>query len=476
MGWRGGTGFRIKLGLAGILVVLADQLFYGYAVGSTLGFFALTLLIAVLAVHPATRQDARARWSLLVAAGFVVVQIEAPTALGGGLFCTALAVGVLSPRVGAGGDILRWCRRLLFLVVAGLPAPARDLWRVERTIAKRRGGSGMRLSMLIPPLLGGAIFVALFASANPVVDWAVRAVWRTPLDVSRLLFWFAVLIGVWMFLRPRVAKVHRRAASVSLAPRSRVSAASVCLCLIVFNAIFAVENGLDIAFLWSGARLPAGVSFANYAHRGAYTLMATAVLAALFVLIALRPGSATAKAPWPRRLVTLWVGQNLMLVASSMLRTFDYVAVYSLTSLRIAALIWMALVGVGLVLICWRMLRGKSVNWLISANALAAGLVLAVCSGLDLDAVAAEWNVTHAREVGGGAVPLDVCYLSSLGDAALVPLSELELRPLSPVLRDKVVRARDQAYRSLAVRQRQWRGWTWRGQRRLERSNALKAD
>ncbi len=65
-----------------------------------------------------------------------------------------------------------------------------------------------------------------------------------------------------------------------------------------------------------------------------------------------------------RRLVTLWIAQNVLLVASSILRTIDYIAVYSLTPWRIAALAWMALVAVGLVLILWRMWRGLSARWL----------------------------------------------------------------------------------------------------------------
>jgi hypothetical protein len=197
----------------------------------------------------------------------------------------------------------------------------------------------------------------------------------------------------------------------------------VTLSLVVFNLLFGLQNGLDAAFLWSSADLPEGVTLAEYAHRGAYPLIGTAVLAGLFVLVALSPGSETARRPWIRRLVVLWVLQNLFLVASTMLRTIDYIAVYSLTELRTAALAWMALVGVGLALICWRMLRGKSAAWLLNANTAAAGVVLAAASIVDLGAVAAGWNVAHAREVGGRGAALDLCYLNGLGGSALVPLT-----------------------------------------------------
>jgi hypothetical protein len=40
-----------------------------------------------------------------------------------------------------------------------------------------------------------------------------------------------------------------------------------------------------------------------------------------------------------------------------------------------------------------------------------------------------RWNVRHAREVGGRAAPIDLCYLDQLGpSAALLPLIEMEQR------------------------------------------------
>ena len=49
-----------------------------------------------------------------------------------------------------------------------------------------------------------------------------------------------------------------------------------------------------------------------------------------------KPGSSGARSPLVRRLILLWVAQNLLLVASSILRTLDYIDAFSLTRLRIA--------------------------------------------------------------------------------------------------------------------------------------------
>jgi hypothetical protein len=252
-----------------------------------------------------------------------------------------------------------------------------------------------------------------------------------------------------------------------------VSPASVLLSLAAFNLIFALQNGLDLAFLWSGAGLPQGMTLAEYAHRGAYPLIATALLAGLFVLVTLRPGSATAASRPIRFLVTLWIAQNLLLVASTMLRTLDYIEAYSLTELRIAALVWMGLVAIGLMLICYRLLRGRSGAWLINANLAAALLALTAGAALDFGGIAAGWNVRHAREVGGRGAALDLCYLRALGPSALLPLIELESRPLPAELGERVAWLRSRATTDLAERQADWHGWTWRGARRLADATAL---
>jgi hypothetical protein len=246
----------------------------------------------------------------------------------------------------------------------------------------------------------------------------------------------------------------------------------VTLSLIAFNAVFALQNGLDIAFLWSGAGLPEGMTLAEYAHRGAYPLIVTALLAALFVLLTLRPGSEMAASPLIRKLVYAWIAQNVLLVASTILRTFDYIDAYSLTRLRIAALIWMGLVAVGLLLICYRIWRSKSAAWLINANAAAALAALTFCSVVDLGRMAAAWNVRHAREVGGRGANLDICYLSGLGQSALLPLIELEGRTRNPILKERVGWARIAATEDLEERQRHWRGWTLLGALRLGKAQA----
>ena len=127
---------------------------------------------------------------------------------------------------------------------------------------------------------------------------------------------------------------------------------TVTIGLVVFNAIFAVQNLLDIGYLWGGARLPEGMTYASYAHRGAYPLVVTALLAAALMLIVFRPSADQKQGRRNRVLVYIWIAQNILLTVSAAWRLKLYVSVYSLTRLRFAAAVWMLLVAMGLVWIC----------------------------------------------------------------------------------------------------------------------------
>jgi hypothetical protein len=468
-------GFTFTAKLLGLLaaVSFADQLFYGAAAaGSTTGLFAITLILLVPALRPELRSHPGALVAIGVAAWFAGVMLHAPGMLAAILCWLALSLAVLLPRAAQFGNGAAWLLRLIVHTAAAPFRPLVDYNRARR--ARRRSPSALDVTWvattLFLPAIGTGLFLLLFTAANPVfgeltsrIDPFAALGHFSPI---RLLLWLFITALVWRLLSPRLSRLGA-AMDGSNIGLPGTSIASVTISLFAFNALFLVQNGLDIAFLWSGAALPDGMSYAEYAHRGAYPLIGTALLAGAFVLLTTRSGSPMAHSPLIRLLVTLWIAQNLFLVASTMLRTLAYVDAYSLTELRVQALVWMGLVASGLVLICLRLWLARSSIWLINANLLAVLLVLGASAWIDYDRLAAGWNVRHAREVGGRGTSLDLCHLGRMGDSALLPLIELEARPIPPALRDRVRWVRSNAYRDLAGRQSSWQSWTWRGARRL---------
>lgn len=474
------ASFWLKVGVAVLLAGLADALFFIHPAGATLGAFAIAWAVGVVFVRPGLVRDPRAVFALAAAVGLALVLVDRPGPLAWSLFGLMLSVAVLSARVQAGDPVWRWAQRLIVHGVVSMAGPVIDAVRMSRLRRRRRtvASPWPLVRMLILPLVGGAVFLALFSSANPLISDVLARI-RLP-SVSfapgRVIIWGFVLLMVGATLRPRWRRRLIALPSFARARMPGVTGASIIVSLVVFNALFALQNGLDLAFLWSGAPLPDDMTLADYAHRGAYPLIATTLLAGLFVLVALRPGSETARKPLVRALVVLWVGQNMLLVASSLLRTADYIEAYALTRFRIAAMIWMVLVAAGLLLILWRMLRGKDGHWLIDANVRLTLIVLAAVSTVDLGAVAASWNVRHAREIDGTGAVLDLGYLRFLGTPALVSLVELEQTARDPELRDRAAAVRAELHLEVRRKQSDWHGWTWRDARRLDRIEALTQD
>jgi len=424
---------RFGYKLAGTIAAVALYEVIAAAPGMPIGLWLLALVPLTWATRRAVRRDRRAWPWLVLAMGMAGVMIWHPTAPGWALFWTCAGIAALMPGVARFGHAGHWALRLIVNVALTMAAPWRDTRRWWR-IGQRQGRGGARavVARLALPMIGTAVFLVLFSAANPVIEQLFARAWAALQQVdwaTCAVRWLMLGLAGWSLLRPRLLRrgVPLTAAATPTALPG-VSVGSVRLSLVVFNLLFAMQNAMDMAWLWGLLPLPPGMTLAGYAHRGAYPLVVTAILAGAFVLVALRPGSASAADRPIRALVMGWTLQNLMLVANAVLRTLNYISAYTLTTWRIAALLWMALVAVGLVLVCWRMIAGKSATWLINTNGLAALVVLTGASAVDIGAVAADWNVAHAREAGGSGAPLDVCYLQQLGPSALTALATLEQR------------------------------------------------
>ncbi|MEH3103790.1 MAG: DUF4173 domain-containing protein [Sphingomonas phyllosphaerae] len=461
--------FLIKSVVAVALVLAFDRLFPSDMAGSAIGAFAGAWLIGVIATRSDVRRDLRALVAVLAAALFVTALIDDPGPLAWTMFWCALSIAALMPRTARFDDAWRWAARLAIHAASSAARPLRDLRQGLRRPRGKRRGVRATLAILAFPLVGGALFLGLFAAANPLIADALAAI-RLP-SLWQVAIWTIVGCGSWPGLRPHPAATRLAARLPDPEPvLPGTSLPSVLIALALFNTLFAVQNALDVAFLWSGGPLPTGVSQTEYVHRGAYPLIVTALIAGVMALAMLRPGSASERHPWARRMVVLWVAQNLILVASSVWRTIDYIQTSMLTEWRIAALAWMALVALGLATICRRIIEGRSARWLVNGNAAAALVVLTPCTFLDLGAIAAAWNVRHQTPAA-----VDLCYLNEVGDGALLPILELERQPTDAATRDRIRYVRHELYVNLEERQGNWRSWTPRGARRLARARAALA-
>ena len=470
---KGRYSFWIRAPLTLALVVIADRaLWAGQPLGGNLALLLFAAVAALAIASPAARRHG---WPfLLLAAALAGLQLETPSRLGLLFWSLAISIAALVPRAGFGEGVWSWVQRLIVLATGIVRAPIEALIQLGLKRLKGRPGPslGKAIRLLALPLIGGAVFLTLFSAANPLLREALTALRGPDLQFFQIVLWVFTALAGFALLRPiHLRRPIRMPAACTDARLPGVNAASVTLSLILFNALFALQNGLDVAFLWTGARLPDDHSLAEYAHSGAYPLIVTALLAALFVLVAMAPGSETSRRPLVRWLLAAWVAQNVLLVVFSIQRTLLYIDSFDLTRLRLAALAWMGLVAVGLILIAWRLLREKSAAWLINMNAVVAAVVLLVFAVGDSGEIAADWNLRHARDLDGSGAALDVGYIDRLEGSALVPLARLEQQALPAGYRQTITRLRWQTMAS--ARARLGRDWSWREQRRLGEAEAI---
>ena len=312
---RSSSGWPRQLVLVLAMVGLADWLFYGHAIGISALIFLMALDLGVVIANPLRtgRSDMLTGFGVLVMA---LVPLAVETSILSVLFG---ALGAAYFALAAARSSNDWTDRLrdcFALLLDGTWQAVADLVRAGQ--AWINGTDGMRrlgsLAVWVIPVALGAIFLLLFTVANPVIEeWFASFDFRNQagrISFARVGFWFAALSLVWPFIFMRArsvlrdhaagemrtfgAEVHTFAseAAKNASPPSLLwSDAAILRSLVVFNALFAVQTILDLTYLWGGVALPAGMTYAMYAHRGAYPLIVTALLAAGFVIMTMRPGS-----------------------------------------------------------------------------------------------------------------------------------------------------------------------------------------
>lgn len=390
------------------MVVLGDFLFFGHAVGLSLVVFAVAVFLVAVRGLPFRRW--RLPLGLLALAALPVV--EHVQALSLAFLGLGLILSLIWARGGTAGIAGRGAALLASLPLRGV----RDFHHSATDLAH---SDGLRIAARAArgwafPAGGALVLAGLLLLANPLLAEMLAQVFSVRgegvLSLGRLSLW----LGLAMILWPLIAPLPPAMATTlpTLPSRLRPNARSVARGLLVFNAILAVQTAMDAAYLWGGASLPEGMTAAAYAHRGAYPLLVTALLAGGFALAA-RPFAREDRRL--RGLLLLWLAQNVALALSALLRLELYVEAFGLTFLRLHSAIWMALVAAGLGLTAWQVWRDRSNLWLMTRTTGLALATLYACCFINFAAIIATENLSRDR--------FDAAYVCSLGPTAAAAIN-----------------------------------------------------
>jgi hypothetical protein len=292
--------------------------------------------------------------------------------------------------------------------IAGLCALLAKL----RSVDKDTKGNSSRSIKLIArnwafPIGGSLIFMSLLMDANPILAQILSLDFSQLPPIDRIMFWLGLGLVLWPLIdgqKFEYRDLHIPFTGAKM-PNIGLNAGSVLRSLVLFNLLIGAQTVLDFSIFNGGSDLPDGMSYASYAHRGAYPLVITALLAGAFA-IAARPFLGEHRMLKP--LLILWLAQNTFLCLSAGLRLDLYIEAYGLTYLRVRALIWMWMVAIGLLLTLWQILRAHSNRWLVFRCIYLAVAVLYVGCFVNFAAIIATVNIANQK-----AGPFYICDLGS---------------------------------------------------------------
>lgn len=312
----------------------------------------------------------------------------------------------------------------------------RSRWSGHATAAAR--GFAIALPLLF--LFGG-----LFVAADAVFEDFTRNLVGfedAPVHVLVVVLWAWVACGV----------VHHLLTSrdpVAVPIERRLGAVEVGVVLGLLNLLFLVFVLVQLRYLFGGSDhvlQTTGLTYAEYARRGFFELVAVAALAVPLVLL----GDSLAR---PRRLfralTVVLVALLAVVMTSAVERMRLYTDVYGLTQLRLYVLAFLLWLGVVVAWMLVTVLRER--HSLFMPGALVAGFAaVAMLNVLNPDALIARTNIDRHLE---GRHQVDTYYLGDLSaDATPTILARLDDVPANE--RTFLVARLDGAADG-------WRSWNW---------------
>jgi hypothetical protein len=444
----------------GLLLILADVLFWNAAPGLNVGIFALALAAMILG---SLRQRPRVRLAFLFALLLACcVQAGIETSFSNQIAIVAL-IAALAGEVFQPQLVTAWARisevlwgvaaspgKWLGLVPSTPPQPVTDPRLEPVSFASYAARAAWVAGPAVVLLL---IFAKIFGAGNAVFAQGVTHLcehfvqWFSHLDLSpaRVVFWAVtatVALGIfhgtrapdaprwWTLTLPRLARREPRLAGWQSAA-----------VLLVLNALFLVINTIDATYLWfSDGRLPDGVTHAQFVHEGVNSLITAVLLSAVIIAGLFQQEDRVIGGRSMKFLAHLWVVQNLLLIAGTFLRLKLYTDAHQLTEKRIYVACFLALVTVGFLLLAQFVQQRRSFNWLLGRNAVATLALFFILQFANVDAWVAQTNIARwSQRMSAAAQPneapwIDVDYLFTLGPGAWPTLQRLSIDPRDPTV------------------------------------------
>ncbi len=303
--------------------------------------------------------------------------------------------------------------------------------------AMQKGKSfGKTLLLILIPLLVVTLFFLLYKASNPVFDELTKEINLDFITVGWVFFTFTGLLVMYGFLYHRNipyfsekdtnASNNLRLKEPTLMDKWMSMANENKSGIILFsllNLLILGLNVVDVNYLFLGAGLPEGMTYADLVHQGVGALIFSIIIAIGVILYYFRgrvnfyPKNKALKV-----LAYIWILQNVFLVVATAYRNQLYIDEFSLTHKRIGVYVYLSLTLIGLAITLIKIAKLKT-NWfLIRTAGWSFYAVLVLSCAMNWNMLITNFNIQQA--VAKNKV-LDTDYLMELNDTNLPNLVRL---------------------------------------------------
>lgn len=277
------------------------------------------------------------------------------------------------------------------------------------------------LGLLIAFPIAG-IFIALFISADEAFGYFIRRLFDT-LSIDNFIFDFIFGTIAALFLSSVLitmrARNHSREKKFQRGHGlNGVLASTVLTVLTLVQGSFVA---VQFNYLFAGATLPGGYSYAQYARSGFFELCTALCISVAIIILCMIFVNKDENGRLPKVvscLLTAFILCNYVIIASAVFRMLKYIAAYDLSVKRLMVtwlIIVFAVCMIGAVIKIWNpvfpVLRWAAVTVIVLTIAVNAANVNKLVANYNVDSYLKSMNTSDVRDI-------DVGYLGSLGPSA----------------------------------------------------------
>ncbi|MGD9552134.1 MAG: DUF4153 domain-containing protein [Candidatus Caldatribacteriota bacterium] len=298
--------------------------------------------------------------------------------------------------------------------------------------------------MAIPVLF---VFILLFSSADLIFQKYISDLISIDNELEIIFRFILILIVTIVFIGAYTYSFREKEGQITAPQKSKNHTVGDIEISIIFgsvNALFFIFILVQLTYLFGGESniSTQGFTYAEYARRGFFELIAVAVIS-LFLLFTTEKyviKKETEHALGFKILSTALIIQVVLIIASAFIRLSLYEEAYGFTTLRLYSHAFIILLAIIFCLLLYKIYKDKRENTFAFRVFLSLALFLAVMNFLNPEAFIARRNIERFASTG----KLDIYYLSRLSDDAIPDII-------------KVLNISDEDLRKTLARELYWR-------------------